>query len=71
MITQADVLSAIDQEVLSAGKIFAIPMQMIVERLELRPGSTDFTLLENILDVLTTTGKLKRINGHPPMYLKL
>lgn len=71
MITQADVLSAVDQEILSEGKIFAIPMQNIIGRLEVRPGTPDFTLLENILDILCSKNKLKRINGNPPMYIKI
>jgi len=71
MITAADVMNAVDAETLSAGKVHAIPFQKIVDRCEVMKDSADFVLLGNILDVLCSTKKLKRINGNPPMYIKI
>lgn len=71
MIDVSDVVNAMDAEILTAGKIHPISFTKIMQRTEVLKNTADYVLLESIMQVLTQQGKVKRINGSPPLFLKV
>lgn len=71
MMVISDVEKAIDNENTSIGKVHPIALTRLMELLNVKRDTPEFTLLGSMLDVLIQIKTLKKINGIPPLFLRI